>query len=533
MDQLQYLALNHEYRDATRRSANQGQSRATSASSIHTAHLMPLTAVCEAIEVQGNDTTRDRHALMTDDGLPDQSAGSEELSHPVIFDGLGGCFEDLAIDDVGDHINLYQFAREAENHLVSSSAPALERKEELKNRTAWMSAHLEDIFRPAGVEKLTGHALRALESISSTQGYHRDLSNWCGNGNLYRSHSLGNSMDSWLLVPRQDKSGGTDRTSSIYDMVYDADLSNRTAQDVIGAGMRFQDMIQPLVLRIDDDLQTEQQGLSPVTSTKDQPIENKNSIYDMVSNIDLSNCTAQDVMRAGLKFQDVLQRPVLKIDDDLQAEQQRLSPATSTKDQPIESKASENANQTPLVDYREPVDPPNHDVEGSHDRSEMWNRLKTSMKTALCTKGFMVLTQAIQNGGSQQTVSSPRNMGTSSDDQHTAQQNIKSNRKRKGKQRAAGDGGNDDGDDGNSSDSGDDKKYASLKKPRIAQPQKQFACPFFKNNPAKYATRRTCLGPGWRTVHRVKYGTRILLSSSIMFLCITPNPIFEGMSHIC
>jgi hypothetical protein len=32
----------------------------------------------------------------------------------------------------------------------------------------------------------------------------------------------------------------------------------------------------------------------------------------------------------------------------------------------------------------------------------------------------------------------------------------------------------------------------------------RFACPFFKKDPQKYKTHRTCPGPGWTTVHRVK-----------------------------
>jgi hypothetical protein len=32
----------------------------------------------------------------------------------------------------------------------------------------------------------------------------------------------------------------------------------------------------------------------------------------------------------------------------------------------------------------------------------------------------------------------------------------------------------------------------------------KLACPFFKNNPTKYQSWRTCPGPGWDSVHRVK-----------------------------
>lgn len=36
---------------------------------------------------------------------------------------------------------------------------------------------------------------------------------------------------------------------------------------------------------------------------------------------------------------------------------------------------------------------------------------------------------------------------------------------------------------------------------------RKFACPYFKRNPQKYLTRRSCVGPGWDEVRRVKYAT--------------------------
>lgn len=39
-----------------------------------------------------------------------------------------------------------------------------------------------------------------------------------------------------------------------------------------------------------------------------------------------------------------------------------------------------------------------------------------------------------------------------------------------------------------------------------ASPGKKFACPFSRHDPAKYKSVKTCCGPGWDTVHRVKYG---------------------------
>jgi hypothetical protein len=33
---------------------------------------------------------------------------------------------------------------------------------------------------------------------------------------------------------------------------------------------------------------------------------------------------------------------------------------------------------------------------------------------------------------------------------------------------------------------------------------RRLACPYFKRDPRKYSEERSCVGPGWRTVHRVK-----------------------------
>lgn len=34
---------------------------------------------------------------------------------------------------------------------------------------------------------------------------------------------------------------------------------------------------------------------------------------------------------------------------------------------------------------------------------------------------------------------------------------------------------------------------------------RKFACPFYQHNPQKNSSRRSCRGPGWPSVHRVKY----------------------------
>jgi hypothetical protein len=43
------------------------------------------------------------------------------------------------------------------------------------------------------------------------------------------------------------------------------------------------------------------------------------------------------------------------------------------------------------------------------------------------------------------------------------------------------------------------------------------ACPFFKNNPEKYGVQKSCLGPGWLSVHRVKYVFQLPIRLGIDF----------------
>jgi serine/threonine protein kinase len=57
-----------------------------------------------------------------------------------------------------------------------------------------------------------------------------------------------------------------------------------------------------------------------------------------------------------------------------------------------------------------------------------------------------------------------------------------------------------------------DKKKAKMTLPNDLK----LACPFFKQKPELYKSRRTCCGPGWCTVHRVKYDCPP--SNSLFFL---------------
>jgi hypothetical protein len=47
------------------------------------------------------------------------------------------------------------------------------------------------------------------------------------------------------------------------------------------------------------------------------------------------------------------------------------------------------------------------------------------------------------------------------------------------------------------------KSKSTVELSSLAGPR--FACPFFKHDPQRYISCRTCAGPGWPTIHRLKY----------------------------
>lgn len=47
-------------------------------------------------------------------------------------------------------------------------------------------------------------------------------------------------------------------------------------------------------------------------------------------------------------------------------------------------------------------------------------------------------------------------------------------------------------------------KKRAKREPQAATVGRRFACPFHSNNPAKYKAVKTCCGPGWTDIHRVK-----------------------------
>jgi hypothetical protein len=97
------------------------------------------------------------------------------------------------------------------------------------------------------------------------------------------------------------------------------------------------------------------------------------------------------------------------------------------------------------------------------------------------------------SGGNSSSTRSESDPGGSSDLQN--QPNRDNNR---GTKRAF-----DEGDQGKSGGGGNDDQNKQPK-PDVMAMSLRFACPFFKRNSQKYSERRSCRGPGWGTVHRVK-----------------------------
>ena len=77
----------------------------------------------------------------------------------------------------------------------------------------------------------------------------------------------------------------------------------------------------------------------------------------------------------------------------------------------------------------------------------------------------------------------------------------------KGGKRKAG------GQDRGMNDSGDDEDGIQERPTKVPRrddddsPIAKLACPYYKYNPRKYRHAKTCSGPGWQTVHRVKYAS--------------------------
>lgn len=67
---------------------------------------------------------------------------------------------------------------------------------------------------------------------------------------------------------------------------------------------------------------------------------------------------------------------------------------------------------------------------------------------------------------------------------------------------------NDDGDDQSDSASGgpgkDQDKGGNKRARTDGDKGPHFACPYFKHDPTRYGCQRSCSGPGWSSIHRLK-----------------------------
>ena len=59
-------------------------------------------------------------------------------------------------------------------------------------------------------------------------------------------------------------------------------------------------------------------------------------------------------------------------------------------------------------------------------------------------------------------------------------------------------------DDPNDDDNPNKRRRVSVTTTEDSESGPRFACPFYKHDPNRYRYRRTCPGPGWPTVHRMK-----------------------------
>lgn len=62
----------------------------------------------------------------------------------------------------------------------------------------------------------------------------------------------------------------------------------------------------------------------------------------------------------------------------------------------------------------------------------------------------------------------------------------------------------DEGDGVGGGDDSDQEGEGKFGKKKKNKPDPRFACPYYKHDPVKYRAHRTCPGPGFENVHRVK-----------------------------
>ena len=134
-----------------------------------------------------------------------------------------------------------------------------------------------------------------------------------------------------------------------------------------------------------------------------------------------------------------------------------------------------------------------HVEEKNVDHDELLDRL---METAASLFDTMRITQygapARSNGPASFGLGVTPGYSSSGSDEHNgSSRKMPRRNSRQGRNRGAGDGDGGDGDDETTPGFG-------------ATESKKLACPYFKRDPQKYQRVRSCPGPGWDTVHRLK-----------------------------
>jgi hypothetical protein len=98
------------------------------------------------------------------------------------------------------------------------------------------------------------------------------------------------------------------------------------------------------------------------------------------------------------------------------------------------------------------------------------------------------------------------------------------------KKRQQRDDSDDGGDDGCASEDDDgNRRRRNNKRVRRDSGTRRhalrFACPFYKYDKKRYAKHRTCCGPGWIDIHRVKYAPSLSVElPRFLLLQFTPGP---------
>ncbi|KAI2616313.1 hypothetical protein GGR54DRAFT_641739 [Hypoxylon sp. NC1633] len=65
-------------------------------------------------------------------------------------------------------------------------------------------------------------------------------------------------------------------------------------------------------------------------------------------------------------------------------------------------------------------------------------------------------------------------------------------------------GGDDEENSSAGGDEGDPSRGGSKRAKKDTEPEQKFACPYYKHDPRAHSKNRSCAGPGWTTLHRLK-----------------------------